>query len=137
MLSKSLSAGFSGLIFGFGLTVSQMVNPAKVLNFLDVAGDWDPSLALVMLGALSTLGLSRLWIRKRVELPAQTQSQSNTSSGIDSQLLLGAAIFGTGWGLSGFCPGPALASLTYGLSHSFVFVTAMFSGFTLFKIFNP
>ncbi|MCD2450468.1 YeeE/YedE family protein [Methylicorpusculum oleiharenae] len=135
MLSKNLSAGFSGLIFGFGLTVSQMLNPAKVLNFLDVAGDWDPSLALVMLGALSTLGLSRLWIRKRVELPAQ--SQPNTSPGIDRQLLLGAAIFGMGWGLSGFCPGPALASLTYGLSHSFVFVTAMFSGFTLFKICNP
>ena len=130
----------AGILFGFGLAVSQMVNPAKVLGFLDiaaawptVAGGWDPSLALVMAGALAVTALGfRLALRRPApvfgaafELPRATA--------IDGRLVAGAAIFGVGWGLVGFCPGPALASLVFGLPQSFVFVAAMAVGAWLYR----
>jgi uncharacterized membrane protein YedE/YeeE len=125
----------SGLIFGLGLVIAQMTNPVKVLAFLDVAGSWDPTLALVMVGALLTLGILQRLIRKRPEQIQNTDLQARVSpkAGIDAKLLTGSAIFGIGWGLSGFCPGPALISLTSGLAGGYVFVGAMFIGFFLFN----
>lgn len=133
---KNLYALVCGLLFGFGLIIAQMTNPDKVKAFLDVAGDWDPSLALVMASALLVLGLSqRLFLR--ADDSSQTAEQPGCalpkSSGISSGLIIGAAIFGIGWGLSGICPGPGIVGLSGGLAEFYVFVGAMFAGFYLFK----
>lgn len=121
-----------GLIFGFGLLLSGMSDPAKVLNFLDLAaipvGTWDPSLAFVMVGAIvvgfagyrSVLRRPRPLFAERFHLP--------TRHDVDSRLLTGAAIFGVGWGLAGFCPGPALTALGFGSRSAVIFVFAMFAG---------
>lgn len=117
-----------GLLFGLGLVVSGMSDPAKVLNFLDVAGTWDPSLAFVMAGAVvvTFVGYRLVWRRPapivggRFHVPAATQ--------IDGRLLAGPAIFGVGWGLAGYCPGPALTALGLGAPGTLVFVPAMFAG---------
>lgn len=134
-MNLNLSAFISGLMFGFGLVLAQMTNPEKVLGFLDVAGNWDPSLALVMVGALLTLGTLQRLIRKPSEQIQDTDLQTcvNPKAKIDAKLITGSAIFGIGWGLSGFCPGPALVSLTAGLTGAYVFVGAMFIGFLLFN----
>ena len=130
-----LSTFVSGLIFGLGLVIAQMTNPVKVQAFLDVAGTWDPSLALVMAGALLTLGVLQRLIRKRSEQIQDTDRQAlvTPKAGIDAKLIAGSAIFGIGWGLSGFCPGPAITGLTSGLAGSYVFIGAMFTGFFLFS----
>ena len=105
-----LAALLSGLLFGAGLTISQMVNPAKVAGFLDVAGDWDPSLALVMGGALTVTAICyRLTMRRGAPLLA-SDFRLPTAEDVDARLIGGAALFGVGWGLAGFCPGPAIAS---------------------------
>jgi uncharacterized protein len=134
-MNLNLSAFASGLIFGLGLVISQMTNPGKVLAFLDVAGSWDLTLAFVMVGALLTLGILQCLIRKRPEQIQDTDMQDYVSpkARIDAKLITGSAIFGIGWGLSGFCPGPAIVSLTSGLAGSYVFVGAMFMGFMLFN----
>ncbi len=134
-MNSNLSSFASGLVFGLGLVISQMTNPVKVLAFLDVAGSWDPALALVMVGALLTLGLLQRLIRKRPEQIQDTDLQAYVSpkQRIDAKLITGSAIFGIGWGLAGFCPGPAIVSLTSGLAGSYVFVGAMFIGFFLFN----
>lgn len=134
-MNLNLSAFISGLIFGLGLVLAQMTNPEKVLAFLDIAGNWDPSLALVMVGALLTLGTLQRLIRKPSEQIQDTDLQTcvNPKAKIDAKLIIGSAIFGIGWGLSGFCPGPALVSLTAGLAGGYVFVGAMFIGFLLFN----
>lgn len=135
-MNKNISAFIFGLIFGLGLIVAQMTNPAKVLAFLDVAGAWDPSLALVMASALLVLGVSQRLIRIS-QVQQQDEPVCNTSkAGIDAQLIAGAAIFGIGWGLSGICPGPAIVDLSSGLAGSYVFVGAMFAGFVLFKLLH-
>lgn len=126
--STLLSSLVSGLLFGAGLTVSQMVNPAKVAAFLDVAGHWDPSLALVMGAALGTTAvLYRRVLRRRTPLFAP-EFHLPSSRRIDARLLVGSALFGIGWGLGGLCPGPALAGLSYGLTDSVVFVVSMVAG---------
>ncbi len=133
---NSISSAFaSSLIFGLGLVIAQMTNPVKVQAFLDVAGRWDPSLALVMAGALLTLGVLQHLIRKRSEQIQGTDRQAFTTpkAGIDAKLITGSAIFGIGWGLSGLCPGPAIIGLTSGLAGSYVFIGAMFAGFFLFN----
>lgn len=135
---KNLALFIYGLLFGSGLIIAQMSNPAKVLAFLDVAGNWDPSLAIVMGSALLTLGLARyLMYRKHAAADNEQDTlptpQTATKKSIDAKLIIGAAIFGVGWGLSGFCPGPALLDLNAGLIGNYVFVTAMFAGFGLFK----
>jgi uncharacterized membrane protein YedE/YeeE len=138
MMSKNISAFVFGLIFGIGLIVAQMTNPAKVLAFLDVAGGWDPSLALVMASALLILGVSQRLIRTSPEL-AQEQEQTacdTPKAGVDGRLIAGAAIFGVGWGLSGICPGPAIVGLSSGLPGSYIFAGAMFAGFVLFNILH-
>jgi uncharacterized membrane protein YedE/YeeE len=115
-----------------------MTNPAKVLAFLDVAGDWDPSLALVMASALLVLGVSQRLAHAAdpAELGLEQSPCDNPKAAIDSRLLIGAAIFGIGWGLSGICPGPAIVGLSSGLPGSYVFAGAMFGGFFLFKLLH-
>ena len=121
-----LSAFASGLLFGLGLIVSQMVNPAKVLGFLDVTGAWDPSLAFVMAGAVAVGFFAFRLARRRIELPARRD--------IDARLVGGAIVFGVGWGLAGFCPGPALVSFGSGQDKAVVFVVAMLAGMALFTL---
>ena len=132
-ISKHTSSFFAGLLFGIGLTVSQMVNPQKVTDFLDFFGRWDPSLAFVMGGALVvTAVLFRLVLRRPHPLFAQ-EFHVPTSRTIDARLIGGSALFGVGWGLAGFCPGPAVASLAYGLPQSVLFVVAMVVGMALWE----
>lgn len=129
-----LSAFASGLLFGLGLIVSQMVNPAKVLGFLDIFGQWDPSLALVMGGAVAVSALGTLVARRR-NVPVLAQRlEIPTRRDLDPRLIGGAALFGVGWGLVGFCPGPALVGLTFGPWQVFVFVAAMIVGMALFRL---
>jgi len=126
--------GLSGLLFGFGLVWSGMTRPAKVIAFLDVAGRWDPSLAFVMLAALTVHAvayrqIARMpspWLGGRFVLPTRTD--------LDARLLAGSAMFGVGWGLGGFCPGPAVASLFTGTAEVLIFVGAMLAGMTLFQL---
>lgn len=122
---KIVAALVCGLIFGIGLIVSQMVNPAKVIAFLDVFGDWDPSLALVMGAALAVTGLGyRMVLRSRV--PAFERKFFVPERGkIDARLMGGAVLFGAGWGLVGLCPGPALTAVTQGGLEVLAFVVAM------------
>lgn len=117
-----------GLLFGIGLVISGMADPAKVLNFLDLAGSWDPSLAFVMGGAVivAFFGYRVVLSRKRPLMAADFQLPKR--SAIDGRLVAGAAIFGLGWGLGGFCPGPALTSLGLAETGTLVFVPAMFAG---------
>jgi uncharacterized membrane protein YedE/YeeE len=129
-----VTALFAGLLFGLGLMVSGMANPAKVLGFLDVAGQWDPSLALVMIGAI-TIGSLAFSVAKRRDrsylgLPVQLPA----STAITPRLVLGSAAFGVGWGLAGFCPGPALVALGAGYPKAFGFVAAMVAGMVAFEV---
>jgi len=124
-----------GLMFGLGLVISGMSNPAKVLNFLDLAGirtgSWDPSLAFVMMGAVATAFVGfRLVLRQPRPVFAE-QFHLPAKSELDPRVVIGPAIFGVGWGLAGFCPGPAFVALGYGSSASILFVTAMFAGMTI------
>ena len=135
-MSRLLVAAVAGLIFGLGLAVSEMVNPQKVIGFLDVAGNWDPSLALVMGGALVVTGGTFGFILKRSEPLFDTGFHVPTRDDIDAKLLLGAGIFGLGWGIVGLCPGPAIAGLAYGQMDSVWFVVAMFGGFALHRLYN-
>jgi uncharacterized protein len=129
---RILAALLVGLVFGLGLTVSQMIDPAKVLGFLDVAGiadgSWDPSLALVMAG-----GLAVAFAGFRLVLPRGTPILADrfhlpTRSDLDSRLLLGSAIFGVGWGIAGICPGPGVTALGLGYADVALFVAAMLAG---------
>lgn len=130
---KLISALLSGLLFGIGLILSGMTDPAKVIGFLDIGGRWDPSLALVMGGAV-LVGLlafpfaslrQTAWLGDPMRLP--------TSRQIDRPLIVGALLFGAGWGLAGYCPGPALTSVLYGGAKPLVFVLAMLVGMGLFE----
>ena len=124
-----VALGFlSGLVFGLGLIISGMSDPAKVLNFLDLAGTWDPSLTFVMAGATVTafIGYRLVWRQKAPVL--DTTFEVPTSPHIDRPLILGAALFGTGWGIGGFCPGPAWTALPLLAPGTLVFVPAMLGG---------
>lgn len=124
----------AGLLFGLGLSVSGLVNPAKVLAFLDIAGDWDPSLAVTMACAVGVTFLGyRLAFARGAPLFADT-FQIPALSDIDRRLVAGAALFGIGWGLVGFCPGPAIAALSLGLTPVLVFVAAMLAGMALARL---
>ncbi len=126
-----LAAYLIGLVFGTGIVLSGMANPAKVLNFFDVAGSWDPSLALVMGGALVTTFIGyRLVFGRTAPLLAET-FQVPSSRAIDARLLGGAAVFGVGWGIAGFCPGGALPALGTGRWEVFTFVGAVIAGIFL------
>jgi uncharacterized protein len=134
-IKSNFSSFACGLIFGLGLVIAQMTNPGKVKAFLDVAGAWDPTLAFVMVGALLTLSILQYLIRKPPEQVRDSDLQACVTSKarIDAKLITGSAIFGIGWGLAGFCPGPAIVGLTSGLAGSYVFAGAMLIGFFLFN----
>jgi hypothetical protein len=137
MNARTIAAFLVGILFGLGLLVSGMADPARVIGFLDVAGAWDPTLLFVMAGALAVAFVGyRLAFRRarpvlaeRFDLPKATR--------IDRRLLAGSAMFGVGWGLSGFCPGPGLTALSFGDAEPFVFVAAMLAGMALFRLAPP
>jgi len=136
---RLISSYLIGLLFGTGILVAGMANPAKVLNFFDIAGSWDPSLAFVMGGALTVTAIGYRvvlkgagpWLAGRFELPTNTR--------LDARLIGGAAVFGIGWGIAGFCPGGALPALGTGRIEVAIFVAAVIVGIALVRIWrrNP
>ena len=133
-MARLLAALGIGILFGLGLAVSRMVNPAKVLGFLDVTGSWDPSLILVMAGALAVTTLTFPRILRQDRPVFDRAFIVAAKSQIDARLLGGAVIFGVGWGLVGFCPGPAVAALAYGQSETTIFLAAMLAGMWLYRV---
>lgn len=134
-MKNYLVAFVSGVIFSIGLGVSGMVKPAKVIGFLDFFGDWDPSLAFVMGGGVCVNLLVHFLIVRRRKAPVfDVKFHTPTTTKIDGRLLGGAALFGVGWGLAGFCPGPALTSIVTGAVPVLVFVVAMMVGMLLFRV---
>jgi hypothetical protein len=131
-----IAALICGLIFGWGLLVSGMVQPAKVLAFLDIFGAWDPSLAVVMLAALVVSSPGFRLAKRRVRPILATQSVWPTQVGVDRQLVIGSLLFGIGWGLVGLCPGPALENLVTLSPRVIVFVVAMTGGMVLHDIWS-
>ncbi len=132
-MSQIFASLIAGLLFGIGLAVSQMVNPAKVLNFLDFTGTWDPSLAFVLAGAVGTAAVGFRLIRRRTAPLFADAFQLPTARHIDWRLVIGSAIFGIGWGLVGFCPGPAVAALAIEQTGVGLFVVAMLAGMAAFR----
>lgn len=129
-----VTATLAGLLFGAGVTLSGMVNPMKVQNFMDIFGAWDPTLLFVMGGALAVTFVGYSYVLKRPRpLFAEGFSLPEPRT-IDLRLIAGAVLFGSGWGLTGFCPGPALASLIFGYWPSVIFVLAMAAGMILVRI---
>lgn len=128
---RSLVALTAGLMFGAGLALSQMVNPVRVIGFLDLAGDWDPTLALVMAGALAVTVPVFPWVLKRPKPVLSERFELPTRRDVDGRLVAGGLLFGVGWGIGGFCPGPALAALATGQMDVVAFVVAMFAGFAV------
>ncbi len=126
-----LAAFACGALFGAGLVVSRMTDPAVILAFLDVAGNWNPTLAFVMGGGLIAAVPGFVLARRRAKPALAADFQIPTRRDIDGRLLIGAAIFGLGWGLAGICPGPSIAGLATGATAFFVFVPAMLAGFAL------
>lgn len=129
-----LTSLLAGLVFGLGLIVSGMANPAKVLGFLDLAGRWDPSLALVMAGAIAVGSVAFLLAKNRARSLLGAEMKLPTASRIDRRLVMGSALFGMGWGIAGFCPGPGLVALGMGESKALVFVAAMLAGMAVFEV---
>ena len=127
VVEGSVAVGL-GTLFGLGLAISQMVNPARVLGFLDFTGDWDPSLAFVMGGALMVATPAFLWSRRRDKAILGSTLSLPTKTEIETRLVVGATLFGVGWGLVGLCPGPAVASLALAASKTLPFVLAMVAG---------
>jgi uncharacterized membrane protein YedE/YeeE len=131
-----LTAFVAGLIFGLGLILSGMTNPAKIIGFLDIFGHWDPSLVLVMLGAITTTAISFHLIKNRQQSFLGKQINLPVNISIDRKLILGSLIFGIGWGLAGYCPGPSLVSILQGGYQPLVFVISMLIGMGIFEVFN-
>ncbi|USD20119.1 YeeE/YedE family protein [Microbulbifer variabilis] len=133
-MKTTFPALLAGLIFGLGLLLSGMANPEKVLGFLDIAGAWDPSLALVMAGAIAVSlpafqlfkGRSQSLLKQTIQLP--------TNNHIDRRLLIGGLMFGAGWGLAGFCPGPAIVASGAGQEKALIFTLAMLAGMGIFRL---
>jgi uncharacterized protein len=130
-LRRSATALVSGLLFGAGLVVSGMTRPQKVTAFLDVFGDWDPSLAFVMGGALGVAALAFRWVRGRSRPLAAPAFSLPAPQSLDAGLIGGAAVFGVGWGISGYCPGPSVVALASGGAGVVVFVVAVLAGIAL------
>ncbi len=138
-MARILAALAAGALFGVGLVLSGMANPAKVLAFLDLAGHWDPSLAFVMAGAIPVAAIGfRLGAKRAGPLcapPPGAEGFAPPPRGlVDARLIGGAVLFGAGWGLAGFCPGPALAALGFGGWQPWLFVAAMLAGMGLFRL---
>jgi len=131
---KNIYALLAGLIFGLGLIVSGMANPEKVIGFLNIFGRWDPSLAFVMGGAIFVGVFSFKYIVKREKTLLGGSLHLSTEKSINKRLIFGSLIFGLGWGVAGFCPGPALVSLGMGSLKGAMFVIAMLAGMLAFKL---
>ncbi len=131
-----ITAGLCGIIFGLGLSISQMVQPEKVLGFLDIAGDWDPSLAVVMVGALSMAFPGFRWVRSLEKPLLEPRFHITDKSRPDKPLLIGATLFGMGWGMTGYCPGPAFAGIALFNPEALLMVTAIYAGFWAAGRFN-
>ncbi|HEY0268256.1 MAG TPA: DUF6691 family protein [Methyloradius sp.] len=129
-------AGLSGIIFGLGLILSGMTNPAKVKGFLDIAGLWDPSLAFVMGGAILVAIFAFALAEKRGQTVLGEKITLPDNKQIDRKLVIGALVFGIGWGLSGYCPGPAITSLLTAGIQPLIFTIGMLAGIGLYKIFK-
>ena len=135
-MRRTVFASLAGLLFGLGLAVSGMTDPDKVLNFLDVSGRWDPSLALVMGGALAVTVPGFAWLRRRGQTFDGAALPPPPSGRIDARLLAGSIVFGIGWGIAGYCPGPALANLVHA-REAFFFVLALVAGSQLARLAMP
>ncbi|QNA88698.1 YeeE/YedE family protein [Massilia sp. Dwa41.01b] len=125
-----------GLVFGLGLIVSGMTDPSKVVGFLDLAGNWDPSLAFVMGGAILVGTIAFAFAGKRERSLLGATMRLPTATQVDRRLVLGSLAFGAGWGLAGYCPGPALASLASGGMKPLIFTLAMLAGMALFEVLD-
>ncbi len=130
---RKLASFIAGLLFGLGLLLSGMANPAKVIGFLDLAGAWDPSLALVMAGAIGTALVPFTWARKQDRSLLDAPMQLPSKRELDGRLIGGSLLFGVGWGIAGICPGPAVAVLLSGHWQVVLFVIAMLGGMLLFS----
>lgn len=130
----ALTSLLAGLVFGLGLIVSGMANPAKVLGFLDLSGRWDPSLAFVMAGAIAVGVVAFFAARKRTVSWMGAEMKLPTARRIDRRLVMGSMLFGIGWGIAGFCPGPGLVALGMGETKAMVFVAAMLAGMGVFEL---
>ncbi len=133
-MSRLLAALACGVVFGVGLALAQMIDPHKVLAFLDLAGAWDPSLLLVMGGGAGVTALLFPWVLRHARPRLDTRFHLPGKRQLDAQLVIGAALFGIGWGLAGYCPGPALVSLTIGTAEPWLFVAAMIAGSLACKV---
>lgn len=133
-MRQIIAALAAGALFGVGLVVAQMTDPLKVLGFLDVLGDWDPSLAFVMGTAIPVTALGVALGRRRERPLLAPQFAKRPGKAIDSALVIGAVLFGAGWGIVGYCPGPAMASLGNGSWQTAVFVLAMLTGMAAFRL---
>ncbi|HET8996337.1 MAG TPA: DUF6691 family protein [Acetobacteraceae bacterium] len=135
-MTRILVGLLAGLLFGLGLTVSHMIDPAKVIGFLNIAGDWDPSLALVLFAAV-TVAFAGFALARRWAAPlCDTRFSPPGKARLDMRLIAGAVLFGIGWGMVGYCPGPALASLSVGGLATLTFVAAMLTGMLLFNLLD-
>ncbi|MEN3030622.1 YeeE/YedE family protein [Chromobacterium amazonense] len=135
-MKRMVSAALAGLIFGIGLIVAGMANPAKVLAFLDISGRWDPSLALVMAGAIAVALPAFAWAKRRERSLLGEDIQLPTAHHADRRLLIGSLVFGMGWGLAGICPGPALVLAGSGLADGLLFLLAMLAGMALYRAWD-
>ncbi|MEP3244777.1 MAG: DUF6691 family protein [Sneathiella sp.] len=131
----NIIATVAGVLFGYGLALSGMLSPSKVVGFLDITGDWDPSLAFVMGGAVIVTAISFRFLLKRSAPIFGSKFYLPTTRDIDGRLLIGAGLFGAGWGIGGLCPGPAISSLAYADPKIAVFVVAMVAGIVIAKRF--
>lgn len=136
MMKTTLFALFSGLLFGFGISLSGMTNPDTVIGFLDITGDWNASLMFVLLSAVTTTFISFKWILKHEKPVCDSAFNLPQKTKVDKQLITGAAIFGIGWGMAGYCPGAVLAAMTSLNQEVFIFIFAMLIGMLIAKKLN-
>ena len=129
-----ITAFATGLIFGLGLILSGMTDPSKVIGFLDLTGRWDPSLAFVMGGAILVGVVAFQFARRREKSLLGNDMRLPTARQVDRRLVLGSLAFGTGWGMAGYCPGPALVSVAQGDTQAIIFVAAMLAGMAIYEI---
>lgn len=133
-MSRVLAALFAGALFGIGLALARMTDPTVVLGFLDVAGAWDPTLAIVMAGAVATTWAGYRLVLRRAHPLFADDFQLPTSRVVDAPLVVGAVLFGVGWGVAGYCPGPVLVALARGVDTALWFVPAMLAGSLLQRL---
>lgn len=133
-MNRILTGALCGMLFGTGLALAQMIDPNKVLAFLDLAGAWDPSLILVMGGGAGVTALLFPWVLRRPRPRLDSRFHLPTKLQLDGRLVSGAALFGIGWGLAGYCPGPALVALTLGTAEPWWFIVAMIAGSLACKV---